>query len=153
MRCFRPLPQPRVAGIGAVILSALMIAGCGPEGPQGGPRVETYPITGTVHIDGKPEQAILVTCHPVGESAVHTTISGFTDEQGRFSIGTYESGDGAPEGEYKLTVKWGQWGLNGRYGGPDKLKDRYSDPDSSEYSVVVSPGNEADVGILELSTE
>jgi hypothetical protein len=130
-----------------------LLAGCGPKGPDSGPRVPTFPITGTVHVDGKPADNLLVKCHPSGESPVHTTISSYTQPDGKFSVGTYESGDGAPAGQYKLTFMWGQWNLNGRYGPPDKLNDRYSDVEKSTHEVTVQEGEPAELGTIELTTK
>lgn len=137
----------------SLICATPLLTGCNDPGPQGGPRVVTVPITGIVHVDGKPVGGLLVKCHPVGEAAVPTSVSGYTDETGKFSIGTYESGDGAPEGEYAVTFMWGQYAMNGRYGGPDKLKDRYKDPEKSEHHVTVKAGSPADLGTINLTTQ
>ena len=52
-----------------------------------------------------------------------TSIAALTDQDRVFSVNTYESGDGAPEGDYTVTFMWGQYNLAcGSYGGPDKLK-------------------------------
>ena len=82
------------------------------------------------------------------------SVAAFTDEEGRFSIGTYEGADGAPEGEYKLTFLWGQFSLmSGQYGGPDKLKKRYLNPEKSEFQFTVKPGEPTDLGTIELTTK
>ncbi|MEX1231137.1 MAG: hypothetical protein WEB58_12905 [Planctomycetaceae bacterium] len=149
-------PLPRSVAQGSVLLlliGLLVLPGCGDDGPKGGPRIETFPITGAVTVDGKPVETLLVVCHPVTPGPIPTTISSFTDKEGKFSIGTYESGDGAPEGEYKLTFMWGQWNMNGRYGGPDKLHDRYTDPEKPEVAVTVKPGEPIDLGAISLTTE
>lgn len=127
------------------------VFGCGAE-QRGGPRIETTPITGKVLVDGQPAGLLLVKCIPTGEAKVPTNVSGFTDPEGNFSIGTYEAGDGAPEGEYTLVFEWGQYGLSGRYGPPDKLKGAYLKPEQSQWSVIVAPGAPADVGTIELTT-
>ena len=130
----------------------ILISGCKDE-PRGGPRVPTSPITGQVLVDGEPAHYLLVKCHPQGEAAVPTTISGFTDENGRFSISTYEQGDGAPAGEYVLTFMWGEIAImSGRYGPPDKLDGRYADEETSEYTVTVEEGVPSDVGVIQLTT-
>lgn len=134
-------------------VSLVLLSGCRDEGPRGGPRIETFPITGQVTVDGNPTETLLVVANPVGKAAVPTTISSFTDKEGKFSISTYESDDGAPEGDYKLTFKWGQWGMNGRYGGPDKLNDRYTDPEKSEIAVTVKKGEPIDLGTIQLTTK
>ena len=132
----------------------LCIMACS-QGPRGGPRVPTYPIRGQVMVDGKPAENVSVVCHLAnGDAEVQTSISAFTDAEGKFSIGTYEGGDGAPEGEYRLTFTWGQINLmTGRYGPPDQLKGKYANPDSSQFSVTVREGQESDLGVIELTTK
>ena len=132
-------------------MTVVFVAGCGSE-QRGGPRMDTYPITGTVMVDGEPAATLQVQCHPSGDVGVATSIACLTDKDGKFSISSYERGDGAPEGEYKVTFYWGQYGLNG-YGGEDKLKKEYSDPENSEYSVTVKKGDQNDLGVIELTTK
>lgn len=139
----------------SVLACCLLIAGC-EDGPQGPPRVDTFPIKGKLTIDGNPEVGVAVKLNPVGKevSAANVNSSTFTDADGAFTIGTYESGDGAPEGDYTLTFMWGTRSLvTGRYGGPDKLNERYLDPEASEVKVTVNPGEEIDLGTIELTTE
>lgn len=137
-----------------VVPAVLACAGCNEErrGPE---RVPTFPITGVVHVDGKPQSNLLVKSIPAedAQNAAAVTSSAYTDDKGRFEIGTYESGDGAPVGEYRLTFMWGQRNLmNGRYSGPDKLGDRYSDPKKSEIKVHVNEGEPNELGVIELKT-
>jgi len=88
------------------------------------------------------------------QSAVKTPISGFTDPEGNFSIGTYQKGDGAPVGAYNLTFMWGQHSLfTGRYGGPDKLRGLYNDPEKSEVTVTVREGKPNNLGEIKLSLD
>ncbi len=139
----------------AVVAGVSFAVGCGGwEPPQPQNRVETFPVTGQVHVDGNPVAQIAVRLHPVGsEKNSLPTASGFTDEEGRFSIGTYESGGGAPAGTYVITFQWGQVNLlTGRYEG-DKFRGRYADPEKSTFRVVVEKGKPADVGLIELVTK
>lgn len=136
--------------LAGVCLSCLA---CGEEGP---PRKETYPVTGEVHVDGEPANYLAVTCHDTKglDSTSPTTSSAFTGEDGKFSISTYESGDGVPAGEYVLTFMWGQKeALSGRYGGPDKLNNRYADPKASEVRFTVESGKPTDLGQIQLTTK
>lgn len=138
-----------------ILLPFILISSCSKE-QRGGPREETYPITGIIHVDGKPAQDLQVRAiaeNPQGANKSFT-IAGFTDPEGKFSLSTYESGDGAPVGEYKLIFMWGQRSLmSGGYGAPDKLKKKYLDPKKSEYSVKVAKGAPSDLGIIELTTK
>jgi 5-hydroxyisourate hydrolase-like protein (transthyretin family) len=130
---------------------AAALAGCGSEDTN---RKETVQVTGQVFIDGQPATApINVMCHDVkGLDNKQPTISqAMTDEQGRFEISTYETGDGIPPGDYVLTFEWGEVNLvSMQYGGPDKLKGRYSDPQKSTFRFHVESGTPLDLGKLEL---
>eukprot|EP00913_Durusdinium_trenchii_P035347 g33077.t1 len=89
-----------------------------------------------VYVDGKaPDSPIAVKCHPVAgiDKADPTVSSAFTEDEGKFSISTYEKGDGIPPGEYILTFYWGKRNvISMNYGGPDKLKGRYKDVKKSK---------------------
>lgn len=139
--------------VGIAVFGILFCAGCD-SGPKGPPRVETVPVTGVVLIDGQPQERVAVRAVPVqGETPTATTPSAFTNAEGGFSLSTYESGDGVPVGEYKLTFQWGQINLlSGRYGG-DKFEGKYDNPDKSEYQITVTEGSEPiDLGTIELTT-
>ncbi len=131
------------------------VAGCNKE-QQIGDRVPVYPVTGTVTVDGEPVEGVAVKLFPVGGKPESVpTSSALTNKEGKFEIGTFEGGDGAPPGEYKIIFKWGQLNLmNGRYEG-DKLNDRYTDPEKSEYTVTVKEGAKepVDLGTISLTTK
>ena len=61
-------------------------------------------MTGQVFLDDKPAANAIITFHPVGATtgAVHPT--GHVDEQGTFRLTTFVDGDGAPAGDYQVTV-------------------------------------------------
>jgi 5-hydroxyisourate hydrolase-like protein (transthyretin family) len=145
-------PMQRFAPLRPALLLALAVAllpGCKKQ-PQGPERVPTFPVMGQITVDGKPAATLAIRCHPTGEPKVALTSTAFTDAEGRFVLGTYEGGDGIPEGDYTLTFQWGQYNLmNGRYSG-DKLKKRYSDPKKSEFSVSAKPGAPIDLGVIDL---
>lgn len=134
------------------ILLAIAI-GCSPQGP---PRTPTFPITGQVYVDGQPaaELAVFFTNTNGVDKNQPTFSTANTDAEGKFKVSTYESGDGIPEGTYAVTFMWGQVNLmTMSYGGPDKLNDRYSDPETSTFKVTVKRGEPADMGKLSLSTK
>lgn len=135
-------------GVGGILLCG----GCREEMPDG-PRVPTSPVTGQILVDGKPAASLAITLVPKFErSAEVPSSSAFTDEEGRFQIGTFESGDGAPAGEYAVTLFWGQYNLlNGQYVGPDKLDGQYAEAEKP-YQVIQVPENEPlDLGTIEVT--
>jgi len=128
-----------------------LLCSCGGEEPF---RKETFPVTGEVYVDGQPGGMLRVKCHDVkGLDTDHPTLSSaLTDASGKFQISTYEASDGVPEGEYVLTFMWGTMNLlKGNYGGPDKLNDRYTDPETSEHRFTVVAGKPNDLGRIELT--
>jgi hypothetical protein len=137
-----------------VLMGLMLLCGCGGEQAF---RKETHPVTGAVTVNGKvPDSPIQVECHPLeGFDTEHPSISACeTDSAGKFTISTYESGDGVPAGEYVLTFKWQEFNLLSReYSGPDKLKDRYSDPLNAQIKLSVEAGKPKDMGTIDLKVE
>lgn len=77
--------------------AAFGAAGCG--GNADNPPV--YPVMGTIVYEGKPvEGAVVAFC------ADHAPrlATGVTDAEGRFTLTTFNSGDGAVAGNHKVTV-------------------------------------------------
>jgi hypothetical protein len=86
----------------ALAAAGLFFVGCSSGELPGGPRFETFPVTGTIHIDGTPADLVEVECHPLPEStAIKYPISAMTDKDGVFTLTTY----GLPEGTYTLAFK------------------------------------------------
>jgi hypothetical protein len=131
-------------------LAGLFLTGCSSGELPGGPRFETSPVTGTIHIDGVPAELVEVECHPAPDSTgIKYPISTMTDKDGVFTLTTYESSDGLPEGTYTLSFKWLEPGLVPR----DKLKGAFSDPKRSQHKITVVKGQETVIGIVELSSK
>lgn len=147
-----------MAGLSLIVLSLML--GCGDKGESDFVRDPVTKVKGRLLIDGKAEPMVTVQLNRVGgpdEKAGTSkllTVSGFTDPEGNFNIGTYDRGpdaDGAPDGEYTVTFLWGQIGLmSGRYEG-DKFEGKYADPEKSKWPVTVA-GAPVDMGTIELST-
>jgi hypothetical protein len=93
--------MPRAARSLLVCLVLPLPLGCG----SGRPAI--HPVSGQVLVNDKPAAHALVAFHPIGGSgpdAIHPT--GEVDGQGRFTLTSQTRGDGAPEGEYRVTVVW-----------------------------------------------
>ena len=82
--------------LGLVVL--FLLVGCGSDG------VRTYPVTGTVTFpDGTPLAGGLVQFRSVtGEHRVGAR--GPIQQDGSYQLGTFESGDGAVEGDHEVLV-------------------------------------------------
>jgi hypothetical protein len=134
------------------LLAAFCFSACAKE-PQGD-RKPVQPITGTVTVDGKPGKDIFVYLNPKTPDAAHPVRPyAQVDEEGKFTISTYEQGDGAPEGEYVVTLEWLNYNIvQNQWGGPDKLKNKYSDPQKSGITVRVE-GKPVEMPAIELKID
>lgn len=82
----------------------LLTLGCvEPEKKDAG-RVSVFPVEGRLLVAGEPAAKAQVVFHPLGESVFRPVA--FTDADGRFRLMTYTAGDGAPAGEYAVTIFW-----------------------------------------------
>jgi hypothetical protein len=115
------------------LLLGLCAASCTRE-----PHRPVFPVRGLVLVRGAPAAQARVTFHSVdtGETARPSAV---VETDGSFQLSTYLARDGAPAGEYVVTVEWPsasrkQDELNA---GPDLLKGRYRDPKSSPLRVRV----------------
>lgn len=117
-----------------VLMAGLVAAvGCGDGRPT------CYPVHGQVTApDGKPAAGALVVFHPIsppaGPTLAHTATA---DEAGRFAVTTFDSGDGAPAGEYVLTVIWNTPKKTLMDQEKDRLNGRYANKDASKLKFTI----------------
>ncbi len=75
---------------------------------KGTNKPKTYPVAGTVTMNGQPVAGATVTFTPKQPTSPGqpgpTGASAQTNEQGRYEIGTFAKGDGAIPGEYLVSV-------------------------------------------------
>src|SRR6478672_9587864 len=95
-------------------------------------KIARYPVHGSVNIDGKAADGVMVIFCPVGgsEAVQKTRPFGFTGSDGKFELTTLQKGDGAPAGDYKVLAQWptkSSTAVNdgGRSLGGDRLQGRY----------------------------
>ncbi|MGQ9762512.1 MAG: carboxypeptidase-like regulatory domain-containing protein [Thermogutta sp.] len=90
-----------------VVLSCLTVIGSFSGCTKKPSRPKTYPVRGTVTFNGAPVEGATVTFIPkegvTGEPKPQAA-SGITDSSGRYTIGTFATGDGAIPGEYLVKV-------------------------------------------------
>lgn len=113
---------------------------CGSCGKPQGDRVPIYPVHGSVTVNGQPAANAMVVFHSQNP-AVRLNPHGRAQADGSFQVSTYELNDGAPAGEYIVTVVWCDPPPPGSSSdapeGPDKLKGRYVNPRNSKLRVTV----------------
>lgn len=84
-----------------------------------------YAVKGELFVGDKPAEAAVVAFHPRNRSEwASATSRGVVDRDGRFSLTTYAANDGAPEGEYVVTVYWPERALDPAGEGNDLPKDK-----------------------------
>ena len=135
----------------------LGVLGCSSKTlPPGGVRVKTYPVTGTVHLDGTPVEGLLIQFVPQSDQAKKINVSTVTDAAGKFFATTYSAKDGLPVGTYKVTFELRepevmmQAGWN-RSEPKDKLKGAYGDVASSKFEVTIKD-KKVDMGVIDLTS-
>ena len=99
----------------------------------------TFPVSGQILLpDGKPAEHALVIFHPVGQAA-GPKPRGKVLANGTYQLTTFATDDGAPTGEYQVTVEL--W-LPGRpdEGPSNRLNAKYAKPESSGLTATVGTG-------------
>lgn len=109
----------------------------------GGTQRKLYPVRGKVLVDGKPAEGAVVALYAQDTSQPMAQFPrGHVKADGSFTIGTYDSGDGAPPGDYKVAIVWMDEDPeilpNGRFA--TKLPDKYSNATTTPLSVQVREG-------------
>lgn len=117
------------------------LAGCG---RPTAPAIVMYPVEGRLIVSGIPAVNAQVALHPIGEPTSSYHPVGTTGADGRFRLTTHTTGDGAPAGEYVVTVIWTNHEL---FGGDcpcgadptqhDRLCGAYADPATSRLRATV----------------
>jgi hypothetical protein len=130
--------------IAALPLLVLLIVGCG-QADDG--KVQRVPANGTLLVKSAPAVGARIVLYPKDETLRGTgmpTPGGTTEEDGTFSLTSYEPGDGAPVGDYIVTVVWREEIPEGKsldtFHPKDRLNGRYASPDKSTLSVSVPEG-------------
>lgn len=105
-------------------------------------RLPVYPVTGQVKLPSGPATGALVVFHPKNGDLNAPRPNGNVDAQGRFTLTTYEAGDGAPAGEYAVTVELRKLIVEGRDArpGPNVIAPKYSQPSTTILQVRVTEG-------------
>lgn len=134
----------------------VLLSGCGEGIKKEADQKPTFKVTGSVAIDGNiPDPPVLLVCHAKNASggALEKSPSCTSKPDGTFEFITYRDGDGAPAGDYAVTVEWKEYDVIKReYKAADKLKGRYSDPKKTEIELKVE-NKPVNMGTLELTTK
>lgn len=132
-----------------LIFLVLAAAGC-----AGKPvRVPVVPTRGSALLDDKPAAGALLIFHPAaGDLGLPANPRARVLADGSFVVETYDTGDGAPAGEYAVTVAWRT--QSSAEGDGEEVSEEslvpalYTSPDSSPLKVQVVPGPDGKCELL-----
>jgi hypothetical protein len=124
--------------VGAALLAVASL-GCGKATPE---RIATHPAKGTITFKGQPMPGAFVTLHPKSPVENVPAPRANVDKDGTFAVTTYNNGDGAPEGDYVLTVQWYKLIKNGKdvSAGPNVIPPKYTKPQTSDVVIHIAAG-------------
>ena len=137
------LPNVRVVGavFGVLIVGWLgyWYSTLGPSRP-----VAVHPVKGRAVFEGQPMSGANVILYPSADSKVPTELRprGSVTADGSFVLSTFDPNDGAPSGDFVVTVVWSKpVVINGETQfGPNLAPATYSKPDSSPLRIKIAPG-------------
>src|SRR5262245_3357070 len=124
--------MPRRVGLVTLLaFAALLAASCGRSDFH-----KVYPVKGKVLVNGQPAGECIVTLNRTFDDnhPRRVTHYGMTNEHGEFQVTSYNAGDGAPEGEYIVTIEWRERSgvLKNNFEGIDRLGGAYAKPDQTK---------------------
>jgi hypothetical protein len=134
-------------------LATLLAVACDSAPPSG--PIPVQPASGRVTYKGKPVPGALVALHRVGgptpSKAGETAPprpTGKTDAEGNFKLHTYVGDDGAPAGDYKVTVAYAGSAETRNLMAKDvstslgvTLPSKYADPEKTDLTATVKDGD------------
>jgi hypothetical protein len=132
--------KPILAAGGALLLLLIVLLT-----DSGEPRkARVQPVRGEVKFMGLPTPDAVVYLHPIGKSNPNVpSPRGIVKEDGSLVVGTYAKDDGAPPGEYAVTVQWFRKNKRDDEGtGSNALPTKYGDAKTSGLTVRVKPGED-----------
>jgi hypothetical protein len=102
----------------------------------------TYPVQGKILFEGKPAGGAAISLHPLNvPDHPWTKPSAEADEYGQFTVSTYKEHDGAPAGEYAVTIVWLPKGYTGPLEKGNKLPGKYASKETSGLTATIVAGD------------
>jgi hypothetical protein len=138
-RPFRPFAREAEAvskcltAPGGALLALALLSGTG----CGDSKQPLYPAEGQVFFEKKPASGAVVWLHSVDAAdpklpKPHARV----DKDGNFRLGTYQVGDGAPPGKYRVLIVWNEEVKSGDEQGKSLLPARYQNLEKSGLPLV-----------------
>ena len=142
-----------------LLLLATACSGCGQTPRE---TATVFPVAGRFTINGKPASGALVSFIPLtapaeGRRAIPSQAR--ADANGAFKLTTFLTADGAPEGDYKVTLYWPapspaaapQGDDDDAVLGPDQLRGRFASADKSNLRAHV-PAKPTNFAVVDLAS-
>jgi hypothetical protein len=137
---FTPMRRARFV----LVLILLLGAGCS----SGGNGKPVYSVQGQAFKGTQPMAGAVVAFHSLSAEDKTNIVrpNGTVAEDGSFKLTTYKPNDGAPKGEYAVTILWMDkaagsefvGGGESRVAAPDRLKNAYSNPATTKLRAKVT---------------
>lgn len=120
--------------LATAVLAAVLLPAC-----QRGDRMPVFPVDGSVFYQGRPAEGARVAFHPSRDPNAHgLRPQAVVAADGSFRLTTYTNHDGAPAGEYYVTVYRPAPGPEDETRPrPDLLGGRYADPRTTPLTAAV----------------
>jgi hypothetical protein len=127
-----------MVGWAAVLALVAAFSGCSEEGS----KVPVFPVKGSVKFEGEPAAGAFVVFHPLSPAKPGETPprpSAQVQPDGTFELTTTSQADGAPAGEYAVTVQWTKLIKQGNdtLAGPNVIPPIYAKPETTPWKVTV----------------
>ena len=130
--------SPSARGLAATACLVALL-GCG-EAPSN--RAPVYPVDAKITYKGYPAAGAFVTFHPKTPRDNAPAPRAEVNKDGVVTVSTYNGGDGAPEGEYVVTVEWRKLVKKGPdlVQGPNVIPIKYARAETSDIVRKIGPG-------------
>ena len=109
--------------------------------------MKVYPVNGRVSVRGTPAEGARVVFYPVSDELKKPGMPipyGTADSQGNFKLRSYDIDDGAPEGDYRISIIWldvpPEKAKENPLSAKDRLSGQYSNPQTSKLTAKVEKG-------------
>jgi hypothetical protein len=134
------IPKQVVGALAFAAVAMGLLLTFGPLVFRAGPPCPVHPVVGRIAAGKVVPSGAQVVFHPVGRQLPDQAVPRATvRDDGAFLLSTFGAEDGAPEGDYVVTIQWFRIGKDGAPG-PNVLPVRYARPDSSPLKVAVGAG-------------
>lgn len=119
----------------SALAAVFLLAGCGPAVEE---RPPLHPVQGMLKVNGQPAEGAMIVLHPLDGQSFDSRGSrprATVNADGTFELTTYQSGDGAPAGDYHVSILWFD---NPDSDSPnDRLGGRFANPESNGLHVTI----------------